>query len=125
MTERLVENFTAIQNSDVEALMNVALEMGQSSGHTNWQNYYEDMAELLFISQGMTQGKLEIGKMIFGMTQVSQRHSICMPERLLLLGKAFALAEGSARKIDPIVNLIQAIINEMVRSLNKDSDHFV
>jgi len=107
MTERLVESFTAIQNSDVEALMNVALEMGQSSGHTNWQNYYEDMAELLFVSQGMSQGKLEIGKMIFGMMQVSQRHSIRMPERLLLLGKAFALAEGSARKIDPEVNFLE------------------
>lgn len=107
MTERLVENFTAIQNSDVEALMNVALEMGQSSGHTNWQNYYEDMAELLFVSQGINQGKLEIGKMIFGMMQVSQRHSIRMPERLLLLGKAFALAEGNARKIDPDVNFLE------------------
>jgi hypothetical protein len=31
----------------------------QSSGHTNWQNYYEDVAELLFLSQGMTQSKLE------------------------------------------------------------------
>ena len=107
MTERLVENFTAIQNGDVEALMNVALEMGQSSGQINLQNYYEDMAELLFISQGMMQGKLEIGKMIFGMMQVSQRHGIRMPERLLLLGKAFALAEGSARKIDPEVNFLE------------------
>lgn len=51
-------------------------EAAQSSGHTNWQNYYEDVAELLFVSQGMTQGKLEIGKMIFGMMQVSQKHGI-------------------------------------------------
>ncbi|KYZ74902.1 hypothetical protein AXX12_15075 [Anaerosporomusa subterranea] len=106
MTERLVENFTAIQNTDVEALMNVALEMGESSGNTNWQNYYEDMAELLFVSQGMAQGKVEMGKMIFGMMQISQRHGIRMPERLLLLGKAFAIAEGNARKIDPEVNFL-------------------
>jgi ubiquinone biosynthesis protein len=107
MTERLVENFIAIKNTDVEALMNVALEMGQSTGQTNWQNYYEDMAELMFVSQGMTQGKVEIGRIIFGMMQISQKHGIRMPERLLLFGKAFAIAEGNARKIDPEVNFLE------------------
>ncbi|HWR43474.1 ABC1 kinase family protein [Sporomusa sp.] len=107
MTERLVENFIAIKNTDVEALMNVALEMGQSTGQTNWQNYYEDMAELMFVSQGMAQGKVEIGQMIFGMMQISQKHGIRMPMRLLLLGKAFTIAEGNARKIDPEVNFLE------------------
>ncbi|SMC43986.1 ABC1 kinase family protein [Sporomusa malonica] len=107
MTERLIENFTAIQNSDVDKLMNVALEMGHSTGETNWQNYYEDMAELMFVSQNMSQGNVEIGKMIFGMMHISQKHGIRMPERLLLLGKAFALAEGNARKIDPDVNFLE------------------
>lgn len=107
MTERLIENFTAIQNSDVDKLMNVALEMGHSTGETNWQNYYEDMAELMFVSQNMSQGNVEIGKMIFGMMHISQKHGIRMPERLLLLGKAFAIAEGNARKIDPDVNFLE------------------
>lgn len=107
MKERLIENFIAIQNTDVEALMNVAIDMGHVARELNWQSYYEDMAELVFVSQNMAQGKMEMGKIIFGMMQISQKHGIRMPERLLLLGKAFTIAEGNARKIDPNVNFLE------------------
>lgn len=118
MMERLVENFIAIQNTDVEALMNVAMEMGQSTGRINWQNYYEDMAELMHVSQNMTLGKLEFGKVFFGMMQISRKNGIHMPERLLVLGKAFAIAEGNARKLDPDINFLEIarpIIKEFMR----------
>ncbi|BBB92320.1 MAG TPA: AarF/UbiB family protein [Methylomusa anaerophila] len=118
MMERLIENFIAVQNADVETLINVTMEIGHFSGEINWQNYYEDMAELLYMSQNMTHGKIELGKMIFGMMQVSQKHGIHIPERLLLLGKAFAIAEGNARKLDPDINFLEIsrpIILEFLR----------
>lgn len=107
VTMEYIENFIAIQNTDVEALMNVAIDMGHVARELNWQSYYEDMAELVFVSQNMAQGKMEMGKIIFGMMQISQKHGIRMPERLLLLGKAFTIAEGNARKIDPNVNFLE------------------
>ena len=106
MLELLVENFLAIARMDVEAAMNIAVEMGQPVGVTNWQSYYEDMAELMFLFQKMPHRKNSFGQILAGMMKISRRHGIRMPDRFLLLGKAMVLAEGNAKKLDPEIDFL-------------------
>ena len=106
MLELLVENFLAIARLDVEAAMNIAMEMGQPVGITNWQNYYEDMAELMFLFQNASHRKNSFGQILAGMMKISRRHGIRMPDRFLLLGKAVVLAEGNAKKLDPEIDFL-------------------
>ncbi|HWR40875.1 MAG TPA: AarF/UbiB family protein [Patescibacteria group bacterium] len=106
MLELLVENFLAIARMDVEAAMNIAMEMGQPVGATNWQNYYEDMAELMFLFQTTPHRKNSFGQILAGIMKISRRHGLRMPDRFLLLGKAVVLAEGNAKKLDPEIDFL-------------------
>lgn len=113
----LVEQLIALRSLDVQTMMNSALEMGQQSGSLNWQNFYEDMAELMFTTQQAARGTVEVSQIIHGVIQLSLRHGIRMPDRMILLGRAFSLAEMNARRIDPSIDLLtiaEPLIREFV-----------
>ena len=52
---------------------------------------------------------MQLGKILYGMIKISRANGIRLPDRLVLMGKAFALAENNARHMDPQINFIEII----------------
>lgn len=112
------ELIIALWKGNVDKVVELALDMGTSTGKINQFHLHEDMAVIINRVKGLGGENYTFGDVLLGMMQISLNHNLRMPAPFFLLGKALSLAESLARELDPsfqILSVAERLGLELVR----------
>lgn len=95
------ELLRALWKGNVDRVVELALDMGTTTGKLNQFNLHEDMAGVINRVKGLGGENYTFGDVLLGMMQISLHHNLKMPGPFFMLGKALTLGESLARELDP------------------------
>ncbi|MDN5362256.1 MAG: hypothetical protein PWP70_1303 [Moorella sp. (in: firmicutes)] len=115
ITGRLDEEFRyqaarlilALQERDLQAVIEVTLKLGRPQAAVDYQALYEDTAELVDRATGTGKGELNLAGLLQGMVELARRHNIRMPGTFFVLGRTIMEGESLARRLDPSLDLVK------------------
>lgn len=107
--QQMARLLMAIMEKDVESLMEIMQETGTVTKNINHQHLYEDTAELLEKTNGVSTGQIDLSHILNGMIAISIDHGMLMQDNFFILGKAVAIIESLARTISPKANLLEMV----------------
>lgn len=114
----LTDLLRAIVEKDSKALVQSLLRMCRPHGNVDSASLERDLLVLLDTYHSIPIKDLNIGKFLIDVTSTLRDHHLKLPTDYVIMIKALVTAEGSARKIDPELNVV-AEIREHVRRLIK------
>lgn len=105
----LLRFLVAILLNDVEAMVNLFLDLDIISDDTDIRLMKSEIREILEKYQHRTIGEIDVSSFITEVFEVVVKHNVKLPSDLLLVGKAMATMEGIAREIHPDFNPLEEI----------------
>lgn len=103
---RLLDVIRAVVGRDAEQLTDALLEVVRREGQLDRQALELDVADILDAYHSRELQKIEIGRLMFDLTRLVQTHGLRMPPEFGLMVRALVTAEGTARRLDPELNVI-------------------
>jgi ubiquinone biosynthesis protein len=114
--DRLAELMDAITSTDPDRLADAFLDLGAVRGPVDRAELGRDLGRPVAAYAGKPLGELPVGETIGQALDVARRHRIVLPTNLALLFKAFIVADGVARSLDPSFQLA-AVMAPYAKSL--------
>lgn len=105
----------AMVRSDARATADAYLELGLVGGDVDRAALESDLATLLRRIHERPVAELSVGEALQSVFRVGVRHRIRNPGSVLLLTRAFFIAEAVMAELDPTMNVIAAFSDELER----------
>jgi ubiquinone biosynthesis protein len=99
--ERLADLLIAINNRDVERLVDVDLELGVSQGPVDRESLQRDLDHLLSVYWGPSLKNLKVGPLLNDVFAIMRDHHLHLPSNLALMLKGLMMVEGLGGTLDP------------------------
>ncbi|WP_035445158.1 ABC1 kinase family protein [Atopococcus tabaci] len=116
--ENLVKLLRSLVYQDVEAIMNLLLQMAIARERVNRLDLYEDLSYLFdtYLSRSFSQ--IDMSVLFADILQVTRKHKLTMPNDFIMLVKSLTVMEGVVMELAPELNVME-IAKDYIRS----SDH--
>lgn len=116
--EQLIDLFVAVARQDVDAAVELVLEIGEAVQEIDQPLLHVDMRDFVANYYGMELERLNVGRMLSDFVGILSNHSIRCPGSLMLLIRALVTLEGIGRRLDPNFNLaghLQPFVESLVK----------
>jgi predicted unusual protein kinase regulating ubiquinone biosynthesis (AarF/ABC1/UbiB family) len=109
-TQQIVtEMLLAIVNIDARRCSQLTLQLAESATLTNVSNLENDFEKLLRKYYNLNLSQINFSQVFYEVLQVARDNKIRLPSNMGLYSKTLANLEGTARRFDPEMNLIEEI----------------
>jgi len=109
-TQQIVtEMLLAIVNIDARRCSQLTLQLAESATLTNVANLENDFEKLLRKYYNLNLSQINFSQVFYEVLQVARDNKIRLPSNMGLYSKTLANLEGTARRFDPEMNLIEEI----------------
>ncbi|MEP0791244.1 AarF/ABC1/UbiB kinase family protein [Funiculus sociatus GB2-M2] len=109
-TQQIVtEMLLAIVNIDARRCSQLTLQLAESATLTNVSNLESDFEKLLRKYYNLNLSQINFSQVFYEVLQVARDNKIRLPSNMGLYSKTLANLEGTARRFDPEMNLIEEI----------------
>lgn len=121
---RFLKVLMAILKRDKPGLVTALYELGEPSPGTDFNAFEQEIYALLddVKTQGVKQAKLD--KVVNQLLGIARKHRIHIPNRYVLMLRAFLIIEGVAKSLDPNISMFKVAPPIVARSLMKSYNPF-
>ncbi|WP_060203681.1 ABC1 kinase family protein [Sporosarcina koreensis] len=98
-----------MRNQNTEGIIDILAEMGILSDDTDIYAFSRDMNELQSKYYDVPLDELSLGTVFIELFQAAQQHHIFIPTEIAVLGKSILTLEGLISKLDPELNIMEAV----------------
>lgn len=116
--ENLIKLLRSLVHQDIDAIMNLLLQMAITKERINRLNLYEDLSYLFATYLSRSFSQIDMSVLFADILQVTRKHKMTMPNDFIMLTKSLTLLEGVVTDLAPEVNVME-IAKEYIRQ----SDH--
>lgn len=109
LVERILDLLLALHDNDETAMTETVLALGMAPPNVDEPALRNDLADLALYYMRQNLQNLNIGALLQELTEVLRQHRIQLPANAAFLIRTLAILEGTARRLDPQVNLIELI----------------
>ena len=113
--ENLIKLLKAVVFKDIDALMNVLLQMGVTKERVNRFVFHEDISYFFDTYLAASFRQIDIGVLFSDVMEVTRKHKIMMPNDFTMLVKSLTILEGVIRELSPGLNVLK-LANAYIRS---------
>lgn len=113
--ERLAHLLEAAVAADARGVVDAYLELGLATGDVDRPTLEREVGDLLASVHALPLTEISVGQLLETLLRVGARHRVRNPGVMLLLGRAFLIAEGLMRRLDPNLNVIEVFRVEVER----------
>lgn len=117
--EQLVDLFVAVSRQDVDAAVDLVLQIGEVVGEIDLPLLQVDMRDFVANYYGIELERLNVGHMLSDFVNILSTHGIRNPGSLMLLIRALVTLEGVGRELDPEFNMaghLQPFVESLVKN---------
>ena len=115
MRGSLIRVLEAVVRDDARALTDAYLELGLAGDDVDRAALETDLAAFLRRVRARPLAEISVGDALASLVRIGGHHTIRHPGEVLLLARAFLIAEAVMRHLDPTMNVIAAFQAEMER----------
>lgn len=115
LREGLTRLLDAVVRRDARAAADAYLELGLVGGDVDRPGLESDLAALLRAVHERPLKEISVGDALTSLLRVGSEHRIRNPGELLLLARAFLIAEAVMRRLDPALSVIEVFRGEVTR----------
>lgn len=98
-----------LRNQNTEGIIDILAEMGILSDETDVFAFSREMNELQSKYYDVPLDELSLGTVFIELFQAARRHHIFVPTEIAVLGKSILTLEGLISKLDPDLNIMEAV----------------
>ena len=107
--DQLVDLLLSVNRHDVDAAVDVVLELGQPTQPVEHPLLKTDVRDFIDAFYGVDLCKLDVGQLLNDFVAILANHGLRCPSDLMLLIRAIVTLEGIGRQLDPHFNLAEVI----------------
>lgn len=114
---QLTDLISAIINQDSEKLVDVLLGFVGAEGTVDRRRLQTEILDILDSYLSLPLGQIDIGRLLLEMTGLLREYRLKLPGDLAIMIKALITAEGTARQLDPDLDVVteaEPFVREMV-----------
>lgn len=104
---KLLEILEAIVFEDVEALMNLLLQMAIVRSDVDRYTLYQDLETFFYLYVSKDLEQIEIGTLFNDILSVTHKHDLIMPNDFIMLAKSMGVIEGVVADFKTDVNVME------------------
>lgn len=120
--DRLVDLLLAVNRHDVDAAMDVVLDLGKPTQPVEYPLLRADLRDFIDMFYGVELNRLDVGQLLNDFIGILSNHGLRCPGDLMLLIRAIVTSEGIGRQLDPQFNLAEVIAPQIEAIVRKRYD---
>lgn len=109
LVDRLLDLLLAMRDGDVTALAETVATMGQAPPNLDESLLQADLGDLVMYHAKVPLSELRISAVLHEVSEILRTHRIRLPGNAAFLIRTLAILEGTARKLDPNINLTELL----------------
>ncbi|MCB0404420.1 MAG: hypothetical protein KDD51_06510 [Bdellovibrionales bacterium] len=121
---RFLRVLMAVLKRDKPGLVKGIYELGDPSPKTDYQKFEADIYALMDEVKNTGVKKAKLDKVVNQLLGIARSHRILIPNRYVLMLRAFLIIEGVAKSLDPNLSMFQMAPPIVARSLMKTYNPF-
>lgn len=115
LREGLTQLLEAVVRGDARAATDTYLELGLVGGDVDRPALEADLAALLREVRERPLAEISVGDALASLLRVGSQHRVRNPGELLLLARAFLIAEAVMRRLDPQLDVLEVFRGQVAR----------
>lgn len=109
MREQVEALLLAISNKDIDELQSIIMRLASVPNDLDEQAFRFDLAEFVSHYAALPLSQLNVGELLSEMTEIMRRYHILLPAALALLIRALMMLEGTAKQLNPEINITELL----------------
>ena len=103
----LIDLINAVVDKDSEKILAILLNMTRGTGDINLSQLEREILDILDIYHSLPIGELNLGQLLMDLSTMLRENRLKVPVDLAIMIKALITAEGTARQLNPELNVVE------------------
>ena len=118
MRFRLTDLMVATANRDSDQLLDIVLDLAHEYDRTDREELHRDLLDILDGYHSVSLSELDLGMFLIEISDVIRKQRLVLPHNLAVMIKALITAEGTARELNPdmdVIGEIQPLVKKLIK----------